>query len=197
MRPFLIPLSPEKIKLKVLIYPVSKARLTSDYPHYDSAAFPGLELFSVELPLFPQSKQAGGKDWGCPIIPMILLGAEGEDQPNLPPTTEISRAVSAIMRTAKVPDVKRDNKNLFKAWKDIKESGPSRLKEKLPDLIWPEVTEKENQTGQTCLIYLSGGITEKLYLTIYISIIGKPSLVSFITTCTIISHKHAFTIGNT
>ena len=137
IRPYLIPLSAERVKLRIMIYPVSKDRLQTDYPLSEKASFPGLELTTLELPLFPLTKQQSGKEWGCPLIPMILLGAEGEDQPNLPSNREMSSSIAAIMRTVVVPDVKRDSKSLARAWKDIRESGPSRLKERLPELIWP------------------------------------------------------------
>ena len=162
IRPFIIPLSAEKAKLKVLIFPVSKDRLSTDFAHFDKPSFPGLEMFSMELPLFPLTRQAGGKDWGCPLIPMILLGADGEDEPNLPPTQEIRRAISAIMRTAKMPDVKRDSKTVLKAWGDIRESGPSKLKERLPDLLWPEVAECSDQPGETSCISIRRYYRESL-----------------------------------
>ena len=135
IRPYLIPLSVERIKLRIMMYPASKDRLTADHPLSEKASLPGLELTTLELPLFPLTKQQSGKEWGCPLIPMILLRADSEDHPNLPSNNEIISAVAAIMRTVVVPDVKRDSRSLARAWKEIRELGPSKLKEMLPELI--------------------------------------------------------------
>ena len=145
----MIPLSAERVKLRIMMYPASKDRLLADHPMSEKASFPGLELTTLELPLFPLTKQQSGKEWGCPLVPMILLGADGEDQPNIPSNGEIIGAIATIMRTVVSPDVKRDSRSLARAWKEIRESGPSKLKERLPELIWPlPPAVSTNQSGK-------------------------------------------------
>ena len=156
IRPYLIPLSATKVKLALVVYPVSKDQLTNDNQHAGKAAFPGLELTSFELDFFPVVKVDSDKTWGCPVIPLIKLGGSEDDFPHLPSTMDIKAKISSILRTAVKPDVKRDLRNLLQLWDTIQESGPSKLKEKRPDLLWPlwETGRGEQQgKGCFCCIY--------------------------------------------
>ena len=137
MRPYLIPLSASKIKMTVVLFPFSKEQLFTDHPLSSKGSFPGLELTSFELGIFPVVNSDSDKTWGCPVIPLIHLGGSEDDHPNLPPTSDIKACISSIFRSALKPDIKRDLRTLTPAWQAIKVSGPSKLKEKYPALIRP------------------------------------------------------------
>ena len=137
LRPYLVALSASKVKITILSYPLTPTELETQHPHFIKAAFPGLELAQFELDFFPRASTETGKSWGCPIIPLFLLGGEISSLPNLPPTKEIKARISATLRTVVTPVIKRDIRTLSSAWTTIKESGPTALKEKTPDLLWP------------------------------------------------------------
>ena len=146
IKPYLIPVSPHRCKLSILIFPLAKDKLLLDHPECDKAAFPGLELTSMEIDIFPKVDQENDKTWGSPVIPLIQLGGKEDEFPNIPSTEEIRAKLFFIMRTAMKPDIKRDLVSLKKAWQAIKDSGPTKMKERHPDLIWPSRPLVANQT---------------------------------------------------
>ena len=153
IRPFLIPLSATKVKMVLAAYPMARDQLMTDHPECKKAAFPGLELTAFEIDLFPLVDKETGKSWGCPVIPLLYLGGSEDDHPTLPPTEDIKAKISAVMRTAIKPDMKRDLRTLLAVWQAIKESGPSKMKEKRPDLLWPQVEtspQVQLQQGRNC-----------------------------------------------
>ena len=147
VRPYLVPVSGRKAKLTILAYPLSKDELTTEHPLSNKAAFPGMELGTMEINLFPVTNTDISKDWGSPIYPLFLLGGNESEHPNIPPTVDIRRKISNIMRTATKPQSKRNIQALQAAWGVIKSSGPSKLREKQPDLIWPAVGPSPTQVG--------------------------------------------------
>ena len=138
LRPFLIPLSSQKARLTILAFPLSKAKLETDHPLSKKAAFPGLELTVLEIDLFPLGDKETGKAWGCPLLPLLQLGGNEDDHPNIPETSDIKAAISRMLRSVVVPTSKRDLRTLESAWNTIKVSGSSKMKEKVPDLLWPD-----------------------------------------------------------
>ena len=143
MKPYLVPLTSNKAKLSILAFPLSSSQLEDEHNHNKKAAFPGLEMAVFEVDLFPVVDKEIGKTWGCPIVPLFNLGGSEEDYPNLPKTVDIKAAISKNLRSAVLPTTKRDLRTLFSAWASIKESGPSKMKEKLPDMMWPLWTREE------------------------------------------------------
>ena len=149
VRPYVVPLSPTKARITVLVFPLHKADLEAQHAHWRKAAFPGLELLQCDVDLFPLVNTDTSKAWGCPFIPLLHLGGSFEDQPHLPPTDDIRAAISANLRTDVVPTTKRDLRTLAAAWTAVQESGPSKLKERLPDTLWPLWNkEKDVQRGE-------------------------------------------------
>ena len=145
IRPYLVPLSSSKMRLTVLAYPLALAELELDHPLYKKASFPGLELTQCDVDMFPLANKETGKAWGCPLVPLLYLGGAQEQHPQIPQTSEIKAAVSAVLRAVVVPVTKRDLRTLTTAWVAIKESGPSKLREKTPDTMWPLWTAEPQQ----------------------------------------------------
>ena len=142
IRPFVVPLSPSKARVTLLAFPLSVAQIEAQHPHFKKAAFPGLEILQHDVDIFPQMSSDAGKVWGCPLIPLFLLGGNLEDNNAIPPTSAIKAAVSTTLRATVVPTTKRDLRTLSTAWTAIQESGPSKLKERIPDTLWPLWTEE-------------------------------------------------------
>ena len=152
VKPFLFPLSGTRAKLALVVFPLSKEKLSTDHPNSVKAAFPGVELTSMEIDMFPLMDVVNDKNWGCPIIPLLNMGGSVDDHPNIPPTDQIRSKVSTILRTAIKPEIKRDLTTLKTAWQNIKDRGPSVMKERQPDLIWPaasSTTREGQQTGES------------------------------------------------
>ena len=149
LRPFLVPLSSSRAKLTILAFPLSQADLEKDHAHYKKTAFPGLELAQFELEFCPRASNEVGKNWGCPIIPLLYLGGDLAEPPVIPATGELKARISSTLRSVVAPVVKRDLRTLQAAWTSIKESGPTALKEKIPDMLWPSWEMERQSQGRT------------------------------------------------
>ena len=145
IRPTLVPLSPAKARLTILVFPLSLSDLETQHPHSKNAAFPGIELFQCDVEMFPAGSSELGKSWGCPLVPLLYLGGNLEDHLCLPPTQDIKAAISSTLRTTTLPTTKRDLRTLAAAWTAIQDAGPSKLKDRAPDTLWPLWT-RGNQT---------------------------------------------------
>ena len=62
IRPFIVPLSGKKAKTTIVCFPLTSAELQSEHPLSRNPSFPGLELTSFEVNLFPPSSPDQGKD---------------------------------------------------------------------------------------------------------------------------------------
>ena len=148
LRPFLVILSPTIARIVIHAYPLSLVELQAGHPLCGKASFPGLELARFEVDLAPQTNEETGKAWGCPLTPLIYLGGDPKESPNLPSTAEIKARISSTLRSGIMPVTKRDLRTLATAWAIIKESGPSKLVEKAPDPMWPLWTMETQQQGK-------------------------------------------------
>ena len=149
LRPFVVPLSPKTARVTIMAYPLKKEELEAQYSLCGDPAFPGLELMVCEVDMFPMASPDTSKAWGCPLVPLLLLAGDQEEHANIPPTGDIKAAISAILRTAVCPTTKRDLRTLSATWTSILESGPSKLKQKAPECLWPLWTrENPRQQGR-------------------------------------------------
>ena len=67
LRPFVWPISPRKARMSILLYPLSKDDLSSNHPHYLNPSFPGIEVQSLGIPLFPGTDK--GRSGEAPSFP--------------------------------------------------------------------------------------------------------------------------------
>ena len=100
IKPYLVPVSGRKVKLTILAFPMGVDQLKTKHPMSSKAPFPGLELWSTVVNLFPATNTDLGKDWGSPITPLFLLGGDEAEHPNIPPTSDIKKKMASIFRTA-------------------------------------------------------------------------------------------------
>ena len=143
IHPHVVPLSSSKARVTLIVFPLSKDDLEAQHTHSKKASFPGLELMQCDVDIFPRMGGETGKAWGCPLVPLIQFGGRVEEHANLPPTDDIKAAISATLRATVIPTTKRDLRTLAAAWTAIQESGPSRLKERSPDMLWPLWTRQQ------------------------------------------------------
>ena len=71
------------------------------------------------------------------------------EPPVIPATGELKARISSTLRSVVAPVVKRDLRTLQAAWTSIKESGPTALKEKIPDMMWPDWEMERQSQGRT------------------------------------------------
>ena len=138
LRAFGVPTSTNFVKLFILFFPASAEEVLS-HPLGKNPAWPGILLFSGQVPLFPPSSCLN-LAWGQPILPLFLLGAPLSDLPHCPPSRECSGSIAAILRTCASPITLRTTSQLLPKWEELDSSGASKLQCTQPEKIWPPTT---------------------------------------------------------
>ena len=145
-RVFAYPVRPTWVKIAIMVYPLNREELAMQHKLYNNPAFPGIEFKSEEIQFCPLSND---KRWGCPFVPLLLTGGCRGTFPHIPDTDEIRAKVASILRTAVKPDSSRNMAGLQPKWEAISVAGASKLKEKVPDTIWPEIEGSSSAGPQT------------------------------------------------
>jgi len=140
LRLFVYPTSDSYAKVSILIYPFPLTNLAS-YPLYLDPNFPGLKLADYEFPLAPPSLLSPINDtWGFPLAPAIFRGSNWSDDSEVPSGVRLRIALSQLLRSATLPEVKANISGLKQRYALLLEKGPSAFKPKYPSLIWPPAT---------------------------------------------------------
>ena len=120
------------IKHTLLIFPLSKGEMLDKYEAAQNPAWPGIKLTDGYMPLLPRP----GTAWGCPVLPLIVVGTAQEEQEAWPPAAELRRAISATMGAAAKATIARTPSSLLNKWQKLA-SNPGDLAEERGDLVWP------------------------------------------------------------
>jgi hypothetical protein len=120
-----------RIKTTILIFPRSVEEMNQLSDATQSPAWPGIRVVESTCGFFPRVKE-----WGEPVCPLFLRGADYAEAPNIPPPDELRFHVAAIMRSARRPTVCTKQKTLKKQW----EKGLENIEalEQEPTIVWPE-----------------------------------------------------------
>ena len=138
LRAYIVPSGAEWTKLVVLLYPVPTETLLNDHPACADPRFPGISLLSKDIQLEPTTLSTFAKIWGCSILPAIIPGEAFTT--SFPSSADLRAAISATLRSAVKPEVKKGYATLLPRWEAIREHGASQLKDVTLDLIWPVST---------------------------------------------------------
>jgi hypothetical protein len=132
-----------QIKYTVLLFPVGKEELLRKYDMAQNAAWPGYQVLEGEMPLMVRAPTA----WGCPILPLLLTGANLEHQPHLPSGEELRMAISSIIRNSVTVETSKSAKNLMTRWRRLAAS-PDELVAKKGAVEWPQHQIGQNDAGK-------------------------------------------------
>ena len=149
IRAFVTPIEGKWARLWILLFPLAKPDLLSNHPLAANKSFPGMEVSAVTFPLgFDCQEIIPNLNWGAPILPIIVLGADWEQRPTHPTTASLKRALAATLRTATKPEIKKDHANLMARWSELLDNGEAALKIILPPEIWPDCTDSAIPRGK-------------------------------------------------
>ena len=138
VRTLIMPISASKSKLWITIVPISLSDLLTAHPLATNPAFPSLKLLDGDIPLGPASDGPPlDKDWGCPISPAVVLGAPLEEAPNVPLSSTVLAALSAMLRKAVRPEIVTKYNKLLERMQELLDHGVSKLKDLPLEFIWP------------------------------------------------------------
>ena len=138
LRVFAYPSSDSYAKLVILLFPFPLSRLATDNQLYLDPCFPGLKLADYEIPLAPPALLSPiNNSWGFPLAPAVFPGSDWSDNSRVPSGTRLRIALSQLLRSAVLPEVKANITGLKQRYAVILEKGTSAFKPKFPTLIWP------------------------------------------------------------
>ena len=140
LRFFVQPIQPNWASINLQLLPLPKATLLQSYPVCLNPSFPGITLYSAKFCSlgFATERIFKDKNFGTPLLPCVIPGADWEDFPNHPTTASLRTALATTLRAAWKPVGKANAKALKKRWEEIALAGESSLKAEVPAFIWPE-----------------------------------------------------------
>lgn len=172
LRAHLMPISATFTRIWITLVPISLASLIADHPLATNPAFPSIKLIDRDIPLGPPSDGPPlSKVWGCPITPAVILGAPLDEAPNVPQTSAMIAAISAMLRKAVRPEIVQNSTNLYKRLQSLLNHGVSKLKDQPLDFIWPlpvALVTAPHDSGRTLL---------PLFLPLFVCAPTSPPLV--------------------
>ena len=141
LRAFVHPTSDSYAKLTILLYPFPLSTLAADNPLYLDPNFPGLKLADYEVPLAPPSLLSPiNNTWGFPLAPAVFPGSSWTVGSDAPSGVRLRIALSQLLRSTSLPEVKANITGLKQRYAVILEKGASAFKPRFPAMIWPPAT---------------------------------------------------------
>ena len=146
LRAFAYPTSEAWAKIIILMFPCPEASL-ADNPKYTDVRFPGVKLADFVFPLGPSSLTSPLKrQWGFPLAPGIFPGMPISVATGVPSGRSLRLALTEMLRTAILPEVKANYATFHARCQDIINRGEAGLLSKLPPIMWPPLpaTDPDN-----------------------------------------------------
>ncbi len=129
------------VQLAIMVYPISDGEMMQLAEQTSNPAWPGIRLAEGEIPVLPTAGKgkevAGGKDWGCPVGPVLVPGTPWEAAPGPISEQDISDACGALLNTGCGVEAAASADSLQKKWNSLLEN-PDRLTVRRPDKTWPK-----------------------------------------------------------
>ena len=123
------------VKVFILLYPCSLEDLSS-HALYSNPKWPGLLVFSGEIPLFPPASSKRLK-YGCPLLPLLISNSPSSATTRGPPASEITAKIASILRTGILPETAKTGQNLLLRWLALDEEGARSLNSDPTPTLWP------------------------------------------------------------
>jgi len=140
LRAFLAPTSITScawLRLTICLYPASRDTLLAENQTADSPLFPGISIFSKEIPLAPKATDLfPNKRAGLPVMP-ALISCSPFEEGFCPSTTSLISYVASSLRAVYLPNCSLNVSNLLNNWAKLRQEGSSALRETTPDVCWP------------------------------------------------------------
>ena len=137
---YAMPCQPTWASVAILLFPLPKKDLLETYPICLNPSFPGITLYSAKFCSlgFAADQVFDNQNFGTPILPCIIPGADWDESATAPTTSALVHAMAKTLRAAYKPVGKAGQKALKKKWDDLTLSGEAGLKPESPPFIWPE-----------------------------------------------------------
>jgi hypothetical protein len=132
-----------KVKFTLLFFPAQKDDMEEMSDAAQGPAWPGVKILEGNAALFPQAPVGG---WGCPIYPLLCIGAPLSQSPVTPSGEHLRFAIGKIMAAARLPVPCANGGTMRKKWEKLQED-PDSYDERVPTVAWPLQQEPTNVAG--------------------------------------------------
>ena len=123
------------VKVFILLFPCSLEDLSS-HALYSNPKWPGLLIFSGEIPLFPPASSKRLK-YGCPLLPLLISNSPSSATTRGPPASEITAKIASILRTGILPETAKTGQHLLLRWLALDDEGARSLNSDPAPTLWP------------------------------------------------------------
>ena len=140
LRAFLSPTSITSctwLRLTICLYPATRDTLLAENQMAASPLFPGISIFSKEIPLAPKASDLfPNKEAGLPVMP-ALISCSPFEEGFYPSTSSIIFYVASTLRAVSIPNCSLNVSNLLNNWQKLRLEGSSALRETAQEVCWP------------------------------------------------------------
>ena len=138
IRAHIYPTTDSFVKIILSLSPSDETRLQSLFPFHDDPRFPAIKLGTFEFPMGPSAATPPlNRQWGFPIVPILLPGSPWLDSSSLPSGADLRFALSSMLSSATLPDSKQNFATYNQRCEYLLSVGPTGLKSKPPPIAWP------------------------------------------------------------
>ena len=127
--------------MTILVFPLCDEAMRALSEDTANPAWPRVKLAEGQIPLLPASgkgKVFGGKNWGCPIAPILMPGVPWEAA--LGPLDEAAEvgACRALLNSGGMLEALLTVEAVEKRW-EVLLANPGTVQEKAAERLWPAV----------------------------------------------------------
>lgn len=154
LRAYVYPTSASYARVQMVLFPSSELDLAVN-PLYLDERFPGMQLSTFEFPFGPTpSLSPLQRSWGFPFVPAIIPGSTWEDSPTGPSGCSLRLALTALLRSARVPKVKVKLSRYLASLQEL-QLDPTKITDcRLPGIRWPSISSPSPPASEGWLNFL-------------------------------------------
>jgi len=133
-----------KIKFTIMMFPATEEEMLERSDLAADVSWPGVKVLEGQAELAPKAPADG---WGCPLLPIIIPGANPAAVPVSVDGAELRFAIAKVMATARLPTPCATANSMAKKWAKLQQD-PNSSEERMPSIVWPPTARPTAQDGK-------------------------------------------------
>lgn len=138
------------LTVTILAFPATEDAMLELSPLASDPAWPGIRLSEGDVAILPPAGRGktalGGKAWGSPITPGLVMGAPWQDAPGPLAARDVAAAIGGLLNRGCPADASVGSGSLSKKWDKLRAT-PADMRRKKPEKTWPTGTAATAKTG--------------------------------------------------
>jgi len=137
-----------KVKYTIMMYPATEEEMLERSDLAADVSWPGVKVLEGQAELAPQALPEG---WGCPLLPVVVPGADPAAAPISVSGAELRFAIAKVMATARLPTPCASASSMAKKWNKLQQD-PNSAEERMPSIVWPTPARPAAQEGKMLIL---------------------------------------------